>query len=112
MNSPASVTGIEYFSVVLIPSSKIAIAFHLMFSGKSVSALVKTGEKANTRSKIKEHSALLLKCFRNMIASSAEHLAHLCFGRSRQRSVVESCSAGYGASGGVKMHQNRRDKNV
>jgi hypothetical protein len=61
MNPTASVTGIEYFSVILIPSSKIAVAFHLMFSGNCATALVENGETTNTSSKIKEPSAFLLK---------------------------------------------------
>jgi hypothetical protein len=64
----------EYFSLVSIPSSKIAVAFHWMFLGNRSAALVENGETTNASSKIKKPNALLSKCFRNMIVSSAEHL--------------------------------------
>jgi hypothetical protein len=45
-----------------------------MLLGKRSAALVDNGETTNTRSKIKNPRVLFLKCFRDMIVSSSEHL--------------------------------------
>jgi hypothetical protein len=69
----------EYFSLLSIPSNKIAVAFHLMFLGNLSAALTQTGERTNTSTTIKKPTALLLKYLRDIIASSGEYL-----GRSRR----------------------------
>ena len=63
MNLTASLIGIEYFSLVLIPSSKIAVALHGMFLGNRLAAMVDNGERTNTSptTNIEKPSFILLK---------------------------------------------------
>src|SRR3990172_11924402 len=77
MKSTASLIGMEYFSLLSIPSNKIAVAFHLMFLGNLSTALTQTGERTNRTTAIKRPAALLLKYLRDIIASSAEYLGRL-----------------------------------
>src|SRR3989304_3917370 len=79
MKLRASLSGMEYFSLLSIPSSKIAVALHWMFLGNLSTALTQTGERTNTSITIKRPTELLLKYLRDIIASSAEYL-----GRSRR----------------------------
>lgn len=97
MKSTASLTGMEYFSLVSIPSSKIAVAFQWMFLRKRTTALVENGKRTDASTNVKKTSALFLKYRGDIVASFAEPWGHFSFGQSGKR-MVQSAIRGREAS--------------